>query len=99
MICRQRFLEGLLVIALVAVVRPCCAKEAPNKVRVLWAGSSSIYYHNQPKLCRVGCGGWLSCRTYRISRGMSTLPRNGARLRQLASSVSRTALRQDKISH
>ena len=34
----------------------CLAAEATQPIRILWAGSSSIYYHDQPKVC----ANWLT---------------------------------------
>ena len=49
----------LLAIFFLTLADFCPATEAAEPVRILWAGSSSIYYPNQPKVCAQ----WLTaCR-------------------------------------
>jgi hypothetical protein len=58
-------LAALAAVADVADVGLVSADERPDPIRLLWVGSSSIYYHNQPKVCAE----WLTecCNTPAVS--------------------------------
>lgn len=50
--------QVVLLVCALSAAWPAAAADADRPARMLWAGSSSLYYHNQPKVCAQ----WLSDR-------------------------------------